>query len=119
MSRLRSITGAFLAAFLMLGMIWISPFPAAADPADTTYKIYPIPKEVSYGEDTWVLKDFNAVLDNEVDDATRARLKEVADLKGFSVTERVPIALENKHHCWGNRIGRSGQNCYRTKNRHR
>jgi hyaluronoglucosaminidase len=87
MSRLCSITGAFLAAFLMLGMIWISPFPAAADPADTTYKIYPIPKEVSYGEDTWVLKDFNAVLDNEVDDATRARLKEVADLKGFSVTE--------------------------------
>lgn len=68
-------------------MIWISPFPAAADPADTTYKIYPIPKEVSYGEDTWVLKDFNAVLDNEVDDATRSRLKEVADLKGFSVTE--------------------------------
>ncbi|MDO5048547.1 MAG: beta-N-acetylglucosaminidase domain-containing protein [Actinomycetaceae bacterium] len=68
-------------------MVFTGPIVAAAEQSETTYKIYPIPKQISYSEGSWALRDLNVVYDNEVDSATKARLGEVAELKGLSVTE--------------------------------
>lgn len=61
----------------------------AAQAAEAEYEIYPKPHEISYEEDSWILKnEVNVVYEDGIDEATQDRLDEVFALKdGITVSE--------------------------------
>ena len=61
----------------------------AAQAAEAEYEIYPKPHEISYEEDSWILKnEVNVVYEDGIDEATQDRLEEVFALKdGITVSE--------------------------------
>lgn len=67
----------------------MTAIPAKAEEAEeVTYKLYPNPQEMTYQDGSYILKkNVNVIYDEDIDDATKARLKETAELKGLNVTE--------------------------------
>lgn len=61
----------------------------AAQAAEAEYEIYPKPHEISYEEDSWILKnEVNVVYEDGIDEAAQDRLEEVFALKdGITVSE--------------------------------
>ena len=61
----------------------------AAQAVEAEYEIYPKPHEISYEEDSWILKnEVNVVYEDGIDEATQDRLDEVFALKdGITVSE--------------------------------
>ena len=67
----------------------MTAIPAKAEEAEeVTYKLYPNPQEMTYQDGSYILKkNVNVIYDEDIDDATKARLEETAELKGLNVTE--------------------------------
>ena len=84
--RVQKVLAAVLAVAMVLPMTAI---PAKAEEAEeVTYKLYPNPQEMTYQDGSYILKkNVNVIYDEDIDDATKARLKETAGLKGLNVTE--------------------------------
>lgn len=84
--RVQKVLAAVLAVAMVLPMTAI---PAKAEGAEeVTYKLYPNPQEMTYQDGSYILKkNVNVIYDEDIDDATKARLKETAGLKGLNVTE--------------------------------
>ena len=84
--RVQKVLAAVLAVAMVLPMTAI---PAKAEEAEeVTYKLYPNPQEMTYQDGSYILKkNVNVIYDEDIDDATKARLKETAELKGLNVTE--------------------------------
>ena len=79
-----------LAAVLAVAMVLPMPaIPAKAEEAEeVTYKLYPNPQEMTYQDGSYILKkNVNVIYDVDIDDATKARLEETAELKCLNVTE--------------------------------
>ena len=63
------------------------PAQAAEEPQED-YLIYPNPHKVEYQEGDYILgKELNVIYDKGIDEATKNRLQEAADLKGIEVNE--------------------------------
>ena len=63
------------------------PAQAAEEPQED-YLIYPNPHKVEYQEGDYILgKELNVIYDKGIDEATKDRLQEAADLKGIEVNE--------------------------------
>ena len=63
------------------------PAQAAEEPQED-YIIYPNPHKVEYQEGDYILgKELNVIYDKGIDEATKNRLQEAADLKGIEVNE--------------------------------
>ena len=61
------------------------PAQAAEEPQED-YLIYPNPHKVEYQEGDYILgKELNVIYDKGIDEATKNRLQEAADLKGIEV----------------------------------
>lgn len=58
---------------------------AKATKETTKYELYPIPHNVKYEEGSFILRDINVLYGSGIDDETKARLNEVAKLKGLDV----------------------------------
>lgn len=84
--RVQKVLAAVLAVAMVLPMTAI---PAKAEEAEeVTYKLYPNPQEMTYQDGSYILKkNVNVIYDEDIDDATKARLEETAELKGLNVTE--------------------------------
>lgn len=79
-------SAAALAAAMVLTGLTIPP--VQADAAETEYEIYPTPQVISYEGESWIIKnEINVVYEDGIDDATRARLNEVFELKDLPVEE--------------------------------
>ncbi len=77
-----------IAMLLCLAMIGsYLPMAAHAEEEATVYTLYPTPHSVEYGEGSFELADFNVLYDEGIDEYTKARLEETADLLDLSVTE--------------------------------
>ena len=85
---MKKFTHKLIAILLCVAMIgsWL-PMSVHAEGTEIEYTLYPTPHSVSYGDGSFELKDINAIYGEGVDDYTKARLEETAELKGFSVTE--------------------------------
>lgn len=60
----------------------------AAEKPQEDYLIYPNPHKVEYQEGDYILgKELNVIYDKGIDEATKNRLQEAADLKGIEVNE--------------------------------
>lgn len=60
----------------------------AAEETQEDYLIYPNPHKVEYQEGDYILgKELNVIYDKGIDEATKDRLQEAADLKGIEVNE--------------------------------
>ena len=68
------------------------PNTPVTTPSDA-YEIYPIPRTMQYYEGSWILgTQANAVYEEGIDDATKARLEETMALKGIKVTEATSMS---------------------------
>ena len=83
--RVQKVLAAVLAVAMVLPMTAI---PAKEEAEEVTYKLYPNPQEMTYQDGSYILKkNVNVIYDEDIDDATKARLEETAELKGLNVTE--------------------------------
>ena len=80
--KFRRLTAVFMAAAVVLsGMALPSK---TAEAAETEYEIYPSPHVMEYTEGSYIINttaDVNVVYESGIDEATRARLNEVLELK--------------------------------------
>ena len=84
---LRRILATGLSACILLGALPVSAQTGDAAEQRTGYEIYPAPHSVVYGDGDYIIRnDINVVFEKGIDEATRDRLEEVADLKGLAVT---------------------------------
>ena len=84
---LRRILATGLSACILLGALPVSAQTGDAAEQQTGYEIYPAPHSVVYGDGDYIIRnDINVVFEKGIDEATRDRLEEVADLKGLAVT---------------------------------
>lgn len=83
---MRNVTKKLIAVILCAVMI-CSVLPMGAFAAeDTVYTLYPAPHEITYGSDSFELKDLNVLYGDGIDEATEARLEETAALRNLSVS---------------------------------
>ena len=85
--RVQKVLAAVLAVAMVLPMTAI---PAKAEEAEeVTYKLYPNPQEMTYQDGSYILKkNVNVIYDEDIDDATKARLEETAELKGLNQMQK-------------------------------
>ncbi len=87
MKRLGKKILAILAALAMVVSMLPQSGVAYAAGEEQNYVIYPTPHEMTYGEGSYELKSVNAIYEEGIDSATKARLEEAMALKGISVSE--------------------------------
>ncbi|NBK97255.1 MAG: hypothetical protein EOM50_04455, partial [Erysipelotrichia bacterium] len=75
---------------------------------DIEYKIYPNPQKVTYDNGEFILQQFNVIFDEGIDDATKARLNEIAALKNLQVSVS-DSAVENKTNIYVGIYGSNGK----------
>ena len=83
---MRKITQKMIAAALSVAMIG-SMLPQVVSAAETEYQIYPTPHTMTYESGSYELKDLNVIYGEGMDDATKARLEETAELLDLDVKE--------------------------------
>ena len=87
------------------------PAQAAEEPQED-YLIYPNPHKVEYQEGDYILgKELNVIYDKGIDEATKNRLQEAADLKGIEVNEAAK-RRRNQCICRCTWTGRNGRRLY-------
>ena len=85
-NRLRRVLAAILSAGIVLGMVPMTQ-AAAAGTEQQGYEIYPTPHSTVYQDGDYIMYDeVNVVCESGIDEATQARLEEVAALKNLKVT---------------------------------
>lgn len=85
-NRLRRTLAAVLSAGIVLGMVPVTQ-AAAAGTEQQGYEIYPTPHSTVYQDGDYIMYDeVNVVYESGIDEATQARLEEVAALKNLKVT---------------------------------
>lgn len=88
---MRKAIGGLVAVALMAGTVASAGVTTAyADEPETQaaseYTLYPVPQSIAYDDGSYILRDFNVIYDDAIDDDTRARLEETAELKSLDVT---------------------------------
>ena len=87
MKERKRVLAAVLAATMVCGLVPTMP-PIQAEAAEQEYELYPTPHSIEYTDGNYILDDsINVVYEEGVDDATKARFREVAALKELNVTE--------------------------------
>ena len=87
---MKRVSGLLLAAVMALELV-AQPIQAGAAGTRTPqeYEIYPIPHSIVYEEGDYTLKkQVNVVYEDGVDEATKARVREIAALKDLTLVER-------------------------------
>ena len=85
---MKKFTHKLIALLLCVAMIGgLLPMGVAAVEDETVYTLYPTPHSVEYGEGSFELADIHVLYGEGIDEYTKARLEETADLVGLSVTE--------------------------------
>ncbi len=85
---MKKFTHKLIALLLCVAMIGgLLPMGVAAVEDETVYTLYPTPHSVEYGEGSFELADIKVLYSEGIDEYTKARLEETADLVGLSVTE--------------------------------
>ena len=104
------ITKRLLACALAIAMVipsYWAPVKATEKNADE-YLIYPTPHSMEYQEGDYILRDeINVIYDDEIDEATKDRMQEVADLKGLEV-ETADEAVDGKTNIYVGVYGAEG-----------
>lgn len=104
------ITKRLLACALAIAMVipsYWAPVKATEKNADE-YLIYPTPHSMEYQEGDYILRDeINVIYDDEIDEATKDRMQEVADLKGLEV-EIADEAVDGKTNVYVGVYGAEG-----------
>ena len=76
---------AIILCVVMIGSVL--PLGSFAAEGETEYTLYPIPQKITYQDGSYELKDINVIYGNGIDEATEARMAEVAALRELSLTE--------------------------------
>ena len=83
---LRRVLAVALSAGIMLGMVPVTQAGAEGTESEG-YEIYPTPHSTVYQDGDYIIYDeVNVVYESGIDEATQARLEEVAALKNLKVT---------------------------------
>lgn len=78
------------------GLGYTTQVQAKTTKEDAKYELYPIPHTVKYDEGSFILRNVNAIYGQGIDDATKARLQEVAKLKSLAVSQSTQTASTKK-----------------------
>ncbi len=82
---MNKFTRKLIAILLCVAMIGsYLPMGVHAEGNDAVYTLYPTPHTVNYGEGSFELTDINAIYGEGIDEYTKARLVETAELKDLS-----------------------------------
>lgn len=68
-------------------LLSVVPMGALAAEDSDEYTLYPAPHEITYGDGSYELKNLNVIYGTGMDEATKARMTETAQLRGLTVTE--------------------------------
>lgn len=95
MQKLRSITFIFLAIVMLLGFI---PTSYTVEASGGEYEIYPNPQSIEYDGKEFILRDkFNVIYEKDIDQATKNRLKEVADTKNIEIHNNSKVSQSREY----------------------